>query len=78
MIIPIKPEDMIPAKEKTGKNLRDLIEFMNTGEKYGRVELGDQTLSSKASCLRTAIRRSSLPLKQVQRKNELYIIRTDM
>ncbi len=69
-------------KKKNSKRLETIKEFMRMNVRYAEVirsheELKFRTDSLSAS-LRTAARKSGLPVRVAQKGNKIFLVRTDM
>jgi hypothetical protein len=71
----------IPASNSNYHRLQEFLEdFVQMDTKFAKVEFGNEYASTKSAvnCLQVAAVRGRFPVKVTQRKDEIYLVRTDM
>ena len=78
MITPIDNFDVYEFKRrKKGTNISDLMDFVESGEKAGLVDLRGRVPQNVYTMLSRVIRQRKLPLHVIKQGDEVYVVRKD-
>ena len=82
MITPVDidtiPQSMKGKTTGNGSNIKDITDFIESGEKACVVDLRGRTVRNAGSALAQTIKKMDLPLVCIRRGDNVYIIRKDL